>query len=130
TLFQQGQIDIAVHYNNNVGDLSSKGVPIALAKPDTGFVMIRSTMHIAKGTKSPELAAAYINEAISPAVQTRMSEAPFSLVPTNSMAPFSAGLQKLAKNMAEVETFHTVDWAKFNKRRVDYIDRFNRETSN
>jgi putative spermidine/putrescine transport system substrate-binding protein len=32
TLFQQGQVDIAVHYNNNGGDLQAKGVPIELAK--------------------------------------------------------------------------------------------------
>jgi putative spermidine/putrescine transport system substrate-binding protein len=127
TLFQQGQVDIAVHYSNNVGDLRAKGVPIALARPDTGFVIIRSTMHVVKGTKQLDLATAYVNASISPEVQTRMGDAPYYLVPTNSKVPFSKGLQQYAKDMAELETFRTVDWAKFNPRRIEYIDRFNRE---
>jgi putative spermidine/putrescine transport system substrate-binding protein len=127
TLFQQGQVDIAVHYSNNVGDLRSKGVPIALARPDTGFVIIRSTMHVVKGTKQLDLAAAYVNASISPEVQTKMGDAPYFLVPTNSKVPFSKGLQQYAKDMAELETFRTVDWAKLNPRRLEYIDRFNRE---
>ena len=126
-LFQQGQIDIAVHYNNNVGDLNSKGVPVALAKPDTGFVVLRSTMHITKHTKQPDLAAAYINAAVSPEVQTKMGDAPYFLVPTNSKVAFSKGLQQLARDMNELESFHQVNWAKFNPRRLEYIDRFNRE---
>jgi putative spermidine/putrescine transport system substrate-binding protein len=127
TLFQQGQVDIAVHYSNNVGDLRAKGVPIALARPDTGFVIIRSTMHVVKGTKQLDLAAAYVNASISPEVQTKMGDAPYYLVPTNSKVPFSKGLQQYAKDMAELETFRTVDWAKFNPHRIEYIDRFNRE---
>jgi len=126
-LFQQGQIDICVHYNNNVGDLQSKGVPIALAKPDTGFVVLRSTMHITKHTKHLDLAAAYINAAVSPEVQTKMGDAPYFLVPTNSKVPFSKGLQQLAKDMKELESFSQVDWAKLNPRRLEYIERFNRE---
>jgi len=126
-LFQQGQVDISVHYNNNVGDLQSKGVPIALAKPDTGFVVLRSTMHITKNTKNLDLAAAYINAAVSPEVQTKMSDAPYFLVPTNSKVPFSKGLQRLAKDMKELESFSQVDWAKLNRRRIEYIERFNRE---
>jgi putative spermidine/putrescine transport system substrate-binding protein len=126
-LFQQGQVDIAVHYNNNVGDLQSKGVPIALAKPDTGFVVLRSTMHITKNTKHADLAAAYINAAVSVEVQSKMSAAPYHFVPTNSKVPFSGGLRALAKDMNEIESFSQVDWAKLNPRRLEYIERFNRE---
>ncbi len=126
-LFQQGQVDISVHYNNNVGDLQSKGVPIALAKPDTGYVVLRSTMHVTKNTKHLDLAAAYINAAVSPEVQTKMGDAPYFMVPTNSKVPFSKGLQQLAKDMSELESFSQVDWAKLNPRRLEYIERFNRE---
>jgi putative spermidine/putrescine transport system substrate-binding protein len=127
TLFQQGQIDISVHYSNNVGDMQAKGVPIALAKPDTGFLLIRSTMHIVKNTQQPDLAAAYINTVISPEVQSRMVAAPYHLVPTNSKVPFSPGLQRYAKDMKELETFKTVDWLKLNPHYFGYIDRFNKE---
>lgn len=127
TLYQQGQIDISPHYSNNVGDMQAKGVPIALARPDTGFLLIRSTMHIVKNTTRPDLAAAYINTVISPEVQGRMVAAPYYLVPTNSKVAFSPGLQKYAKDMSELETFKTVDWLKLNPHFFGYIDRFNKE---
>jgi putative spermidine/putrescine transport system substrate-binding protein len=127
TLFQQDQIDISVHYNNNVGDLQAKGVPVALARPDTGYVFIRSTMHVVKNTKNPELAAAYINAALSPEVQTRMAEAPYFIAPTSTKATFSKGLQAYAADTKALEAMSAVDWAKLNPRRPEYIDRFNRE---
>lgn len=127
TLFQQGQIDISVHYNNNVGDLQAKGVPVALAKPDTGWIHIKSVMHIVKNTKNPDLAAAYINAALSPEVQTKMAAEPYFVAPVSTKAQFSPGLQAYAKNMAEIEQMNGVDWAKLNPRRGEYIDRFNRE---
>jgi putative spermidine/putrescine transport system substrate-binding protein len=127
TLFQQGQVDIAVHYNNNVADLQAKGVPIAFAKPDTGFAMIRSTMHIIKNGKNQDLAATYIDTVIDPEVQMKLGQAPYYLVTTNSKVPFSPGLQKYVKDMNDLETFKTVDWLKFNPHYFKYIDRFNRE---
>ena len=127
SLFQQGQIDISVHYNNNVGDMQAKGVPIALAQPDTGWILIRSSMHIVKNTKNADLAAAYVNASISPEVQAKMGDAPYILVPTNSKVPLSKPLQYYAKDNAALEKMNTIDWAKFNPRRPEYIDRFNRE---
>ncbi|MCZ2496555.1 extracellular solute-binding protein [Xylophilus sp. Kf1] len=127
TLFQQGQIDISVHYNNNVGDLQGKGVPVALARPDTGWIHIKSVMHIVKNTKNPDLAAAYINAALSPEVQTQLAAAPYFIAPVSTKATFSPGLQAYAKSMAEISAMNGVDWAKLNPRRGEYIDRFNRE---
>jgi putative spermidine/putrescine transport system substrate-binding protein len=127
TLFQQGQIDLAPHYSNNVGDLQGKGVPIAHQRPDTGWTFIRSTFHIVKNTKNLDLAAAYVNASLSPEVQSKMGDKPYLLVPTNTRVPFSPGLQQYAKDASELEKFHGVDWAKLNPRRAEYIDRFNRE---
>ena len=127
TLFQQGQIDISMHYNNNVGDMQSKGVPIALAQPDTNWILIRSCMHIVKNSKNVDLAAAYINASISPEVQAKMGDAPYILVPTNSKVPLSKPLQYYAKDAAALGKMNTIDWLKFNPRRPEYIDRYNRE---
>jgi putative spermidine/putrescine transport system substrate-binding protein len=127
TLFQQGQIDVAPFYNNNAGDLQAKGVPLALTRPDTGWVVIRSTMHIVKNTKNADLAAAYINASLSPEVQQKMGDKPYLLAPTNVKVPYSAALQPYAKDAAQLETYHGVDWVKLNPRRAEYIDRFNRE---
>lgn len=127
TLFQQGQIDISVHYNNNVGDLQAKGVPVALVRPDTGWIHIKSSMHIVKSSRNPDLAAAYINAALSPEVQTQMADEPYFIAPVSTKAKFSRGLQAYARNTAEIEAMNGVDWAKLNPRRGEYIDRFNRE---
>jgi putative spermidine/putrescine transport system substrate-binding protein len=127
TLFQQGQIDISVHYNNNVGDLQAKGVPVALHKPDSGWIHIKSSMHIVKNSKNVDLAAMYINAALSPEVQTQMAAEPYFVVPTSLKAQFSKGLQVFAANTQALEAMNTVDWAKLNPRRPEYIDRFNRE---
>lgn len=127
TLFQQDQIDISIHYNNNVGDLQGKGVPVALARPDTGYIHIKSTMHIVKNSKNVDLAAAYINAALSPEVQSKMADAPYYVAPISSKAVFSKGLQTYAADMKALEAMNGVDWAKLNPRRAEYIDRFNRE---
>lgn len=126
TLFQQGQIDISVHYNNNVGDLQARGVPIALARPDTGWSLVLAAFCIIKNTKNVDLAAAYINAAISPDVQSRMAEAPFFVAPTNRRATLSKGVQQYG-TLADMEKFNRVDWAKLNPRRASMIERFNRE---
>jgi len=127
TMLAQGQIDITCHYNNNTGDLQSKSVLVRMVAPDSGFTMIRSTMHIVNNTQNADLAAEYLNQAISPSVQAQMADAPNFLVPTNSRAPFSKGLQEYAKAMSVIEKMNTVDWAVVNPHRQEYIDRFNRE---
>jgi putative spermidine/putrescine transport system substrate-binding protein len=102
-------------------------VPIALARPDTGWALIFSTLHIIKNTRSPDLAAAYINAALSPEVQQRMADAPYFLVPTNSRVALSPGIRQYVKDAAALAAIPTVDWVKLAPRRADYIDRFNRE---
>ena len=98
-----------------------------MAKPDTGWLVIRSVMHIVKNTKNADLAAAYINASLSPDVQQKMGDKPYLLAPTNSKVPYSPGLQFYAKDAAQLETYPSVDWVKLNPRRGEYIDRFNRE---
>jgi putative spermidine/putrescine transport system substrate-binding protein len=127
TLFQQGQIDFSVHYINNIEALKAKGVPVALARPDSNWGLVRSTMHIVKNTKVPELAAQYINTALSLDVQQKMSDAPYFVAPTNKGAKFGGSLAAIAKSMEELEGFRSTDWLKLNPRRAEYIDRFNRE---
>ena len=74
-----------------------------------------------------DLAAAYINAALSPEVQSKMADAPYFVAPISSKAVFSKGLQTYAADMKALEAMNGVDWAKLNPRRAEYIDRFNRE---
>lgn len=127
TLIQQGQVDICAHYSNNVGDLQAKGVPVALAKPNTGWGVVRTTMHVVKNSKEPALAAAYVNAALDAGVQAQLADAPYYLAPTNRKVAYTKGLQQYAKDANELENFKTIDWVKLAPLRQGYIDRFNRE---
>ncbi len=127
TLIQQGQVDICAHYSNNVGDLQAKGVPVTLARPSTGWGIVRTTMHVVKNTKEPALAAAYINAALDPEVQAKLADGPYYLAPTNSRVAYTKGLQQYARDAAQMESFKTIDWVKLAPLRQAYIDRFNRD---
>jgi putative spermidine/putrescine transport system substrate-binding protein len=127
TLLGQGQVDVTVLYSNNLADLQGKGLPIAMARPETGWGVVRSGMHIIRNGKNRDLAAAYINEAISVDVQRALGEIPYALVPTNVKVPMSKPLLQYAKTVAEVEGFNQPDWVRYSPLRQGYIDRFNRE---
>ena len=127
TLFQQGQIDISFNYVNNIMPLAARGAPIGIAKPDSGWVLVRNSMHIIKNTKHYDLAAAWIDTALGVEVQTGMAGAPNYLAPTNSKVPFGSELLKIAKNHDELARMTLIDWAKINPVRGALVDRFNRE---
>jgi putative spermidine/putrescine transport system substrate-binding protein len=74
-----------------------------------------------------DLAAAYINTALSADVQQQMTAAPYFVAPTNKKVPFGGALAQIAQSSSELESFVQVDWAKLNPLRAGYIDRFNRE---
>jgi putative spermidine/putrescine transport system substrate-binding protein len=128
TLFQQGQIDISFSYLNLVGPLKAKGVPIELAQPETGFVILRNGVQVIKHAKSPELAHAFLNIYLSKEVQAGMASAPYYLAPTNREVPFTGALADIGKNMDALEKIVFTDWAKINPQRSEMIERFNRET--
>jgi putative spermidine/putrescine transport system substrate-binding protein len=127
TLFQQGQIDISFNFLYVVLPLQARGVEIALAKPDSGYVVVRNSLHIVKHCRAPGLAAAYINAALGAEVQSRMAEAPYFFAPTNPKVKFGAELGKIAKDNEALAAMTNTDWAKINPQRAALIDRFNRE---
>jgi putative spermidine/putrescine transport system substrate-binding protein len=127
TLFQQGQIDISFNYVNNIMPLAARGAPIGIAKPDSGWVLVRNSMHIIKNTKNYDLAAEWIDTALGVEVQTGMAGAPNYLAPTNSKVPFGSELLKIATNHDELARMTLIDWAKINPVRGALVDRFNRE---
>lgn len=127
TLFQQGEVDIAPQFLNEVEVLRAKGVPIAFARPETGLALLASGMHIVAGTKVPDLAVAYIDAALDAEVQAKLAEAPYYLVPTNGKVPLAGSLASLAKNMDELAKNNQYDWEIVNAQRPDWINRFNRE---
>jgi putative spermidine/putrescine transport system substrate-binding protein len=125
TLFQQGQIDIAPFYFNNTLLIADKGVDIAFTKPDSGVVLVRTSMHIAKNTKAPETALAWIDGATNADVQAKLQGAPYYLVPTNSKAPFTEQIMKLVGGGPDALLKNPIpDWPTINASRTAWLKEF------
>jgi len=129
TLYQQGQIDIGPANFNNVQLLRARGVPIAFAKPESGTIAFSTSIHIVKHAANPELAWKLIETAMSPEVQGKLADQPYTVIPTNTKVAMTGDLASfIAKDQAEMkQSFVFHDWAKINQNRAAWIERFNKE---
>jgi putative spermidine/putrescine transport system substrate-binding protein len=127
TLFQQEQIDISFNYHNSIMALAERGVDVAMARPDTGWVLIRNTMHVIKNSRNFDLACAWIDAALSPEVQAGLAGAPNWMPPTNRKVAFGEELRRVAPDNAALSALRVIDWATINPVRSALIERFNRE---
>lgn len=128
TLFQQGEVDIAPHDLNSVKLLQSKGVDIDWVMPKEGGFALTPTMSIVKNpAASVDLAAAYIDTAISTEVQTQMTAMSYVL-PTNKNVPIPTDIvQKLGSSLDEIlSKLEFLDWATINKHRTEWVKRFDK----
>ncbi|WP_353861026.1 ABC transporter substrate-binding protein [Azospirillum formosense] len=129
TLFQQGQIDISPGNFNAIQILRARGVPVEFAKPKTGTIAFLTTAHITKNSPNAKLAAALIESAMAPEVQTKLMQAPFYVIPTNSKVQMDGDIARMiAKDQEELKAsfvFH--DWSVINRNRAGWIERFNKE---
>jgi putative spermidine/putrescine transport system substrate-binding protein len=127
-LFQQGEIDVAPNYFNNIMLLKSKGVDIDFAVPDSGPVMVRTTLNIVKNTKQFDAAVKYIDVALSPEVQQGMIDKPYFSISTSTKVKFPPEVQMLGSSVPDMlKKGVLLNWAEINKIRPQLIDRFNRE---
>lgn len=128
TLFQQGEVDISPHDLNSVKLLQDKGVNVAWALPQEGSFALTPIMAVVKSPESSaELAAAYINAAISTEVQTQMVETNYVL-PTNKNVEIPEEVaQLLGGDLDEILSKLTLpEWDVINKNRNDWVERFNK----
>ncbi|MEP9380603.1 extracellular solute-binding protein [Aquabacter sp. CN5-332] len=127
TLFQQGQVDISFNYLNAILPLAQRGADIAIARPESGWVLVRNSLHVIENSKELDLCYAYIDTALSDGVQGRMAAAPNFLAPTNKTVTFGSELQKVAKDDQELAKLTLIDWKALNPQRSALIERFNKE---
>ncbi len=129
TLFQQGQIDISPGNFNAIQILKARGVPVEFVAPKEGAIAFKTTIHVVKNSPNRDLAVALIESAMSPEVQTKLMQAPYLIVPTNTKVKMEGEIAKvLAKDHAEMKKrFVFQDWKKINEQRAQWIERFNRE---
>lgn len=127
-LFQQGEIDIAFNYWNNVALLAAKGVDIAFAKPKSGAVVVRTSAQIVKNNQDPKLVLDYLDTAMSVDVQKGLEASPWVMMPTNKKVPLSGANLTVAKSVDDlVGTNVLLDWTKFQSLRGEWISRFNKD---
>jgi putative spermidine/putrescine transport system substrate-binding protein len=130
TLFQQEEIDLAPHDLNNVVALRSRGVNIDWVMPQEGGIALRPAQQIVRNTTvDPELAATFIDTALSADVQSAMASEPYYFLPSNRNVVLSGVLaEKLGNNSEEVlDKLVLLDWNAINKQRTAWIERFDRE---
>jgi len=129
-LFQQGEIDIAFNYWNNVALLAAKGVDIAFAKPKSGAVVVRSSAQIVKNNQDAKLVLDYLDTVMSPDVQTGLEASPWVMMPTNKRVQLTGANLRVAKSVDDLVANNTLlDWTKFQPLRHDWITRFNKEVT-
>jgi putative spermidine/putrescine transport system substrate-binding protein len=129
SLFQQGQIDISPGNFNAVQIMKAQGVPVEFVAPKEGAIGFKTTMHIARNSPNADLAFKLIEAALSPAVQAKLMESPYLIVPTNAKVKMGGEVAKvLAKDQDDLmKKFVFQDWKTINQGRPAWIDRFNKE---
>lgn len=129
-LFQQGQIDIAPAIYNEIMLLRARDVAVDFVLPKERGVGYNSNMHIVKNSPYADLAFKYIEACLSPEVQTKMMQAPYLVVPTNSKVQLAGEVAKLFGSVDQIkEKLRFLDWRVINQNRSAWVERFNREIS-
>ncbi|MGJ4995085.1 ABC transporter substrate-binding protein [Bradyrhizobium sp. HKCCYLS3077] len=127
-LFQQGEIDIAFNYWNNVALLAAKGVDVAFAKPKSGAVIIRSSAQIVKNNQDPKLVLDYLDTVMSTEAQKGLEAAPWVMMPTNKNVALTGANLSVAKSVDDLIASNVLlDWTKFQGLRGEWITRFNKD---
>jgi putative spermidine/putrescine transport system substrate-binding protein len=127
-LFQQGEIDIAFNYFNNIELLRTKGVDVDFVAPSSGGIVVRTSAQLVKNAQAGTLATAYLETVMSEGVQKGLEAAPWVMMPTNKKVPFTGANLKLAKGLDDlIAKSKLLDWTKFQHLRGDWITRFTKE---
>jgi putative spermidine/putrescine transport system substrate-binding protein len=129
TLFQQGEVDVAPMWHNDVLTLAERGVPLAIANLETGIAAARYSLNIVKNPAAGlERAVAYVDAMLSPEAQARVVGEPYFYIPSNTTVPFPPELTE-AMGIESVDDFvalaHNLDWVAINPQRAEWIERFN-----
>src|ERR1700751_110804 len=114
TLFQQGEIDIAFNYFNNIELLRAKGVDVAFAVPKTGAIIIRTSAQLVKNAQAGAAGFGYIETVMSEPVQKDLEATPWVMMPTNKKVKFTGPNLPLAGGVDEmIAKSSLLDWTKF-----------------
>ncbi|WP_088889412.1 ABC transporter substrate-binding protein [Leptolyngbya ohadii] len=131
TLFQQGEVDVAPMWHNDVLSLKAKGIPVEWVVPESGMIAARYSLNLVSKPKSGvDAAAAYVETALGKEAQSILSASPYYFVPSDKTVQLDAAItEKIgAKTSTEfIQKANVLDWATINQQRSTWIERFNKE---
>ena len=127
-LFERDEVAIGPLWNNTILTLREKGLPVDWVVPKEGALVVMSVMNMVTNTNQPQLAAQFINDAISREYQLKAAIPPYFFGPTNRGVSLPAALRRyLPTRPEEVAQLLSLDWTVINPNRQAWTDRFNRE---
>ena len=121
TLLTSGEAWAGIWAVDRVGALMKSGAPVDFVFPAEGVKVFGNSIGIIKGTKVPELAAAYANFVLSADIQGPFCEAAL-LTPTNSKVKLPPEVQPFVPSPA-VST--SIDWSGAVGKMPEWVNRWN-----
>ena len=128
SLFERGEIDIAVWYPDRASVAAKGGLPLAVSYPSEGAVGIRPTISIPKGTKQEDLALKFIDTVLAAENQKCFSERNF-IGSVNKKVVLSDAVNKIVPTGAALENMLFLDPGEMAKRLPDWTRRWQREVA-
>ncbi|HEX3993666.1 MAG TPA: extracellular solute-binding protein, partial [Acetobacteraceae bacterium] len=124
----QGQVDVAgIEYSKNIYPYTIQGAPLDMCFPKEGTFAGINCLSFVKGGPEPELAAAFINRMLEPAVQQGLATATLTS-PSVKGATFAPEIGKyIAYPEAKMDAMglFAADWAFINPRRPGWLEKYN-----
>lgn len=126
SLFERGEIDLAVWYPDRAGVAIKGGLPLAVAYPEEGAVGIRPTISIPKGAPNADLAMTLVDTILSVEAQKCFSEAQV-IGAVNRKVELSDDLSDLLPSPEQTEQMLFLDPADMAVVMPDWTRRWQRE---
>ncbi len=124
----QGQADVGlIEYSKYIYPYTEKGAPIDLGFPSEGTFAGTNCQVLVKNGPEQDLAVAFMNRMLEPAVQKPLSEYALMAPPVSGIELSETTLKYVAypeKEMTARNLF-TPDWTFINQHRADWTERFN-----
>lgn len=125
SLLSSGEAWAAVWTPDRAGALIDSGAPVDIHYPDEGVKVFGNGIGIVKGTKVPELAAAYVNFVLSREVQSAFCASAL-LTPTNAHAVLPDAVKRYVPDPAKATA---TDWNVVVQNLPQWVERWNRIVS-
>ncbi len=128
SLFERGEIAIAVWYPDRAGVAADKGLPVAVAYPKEGSVGILPVVQIPKGTKKIDLAHKFIDVVLSAEGQKCFSERAY-IGSVNKGVTLSEKVAKIAPTGETLDKLWFVDPDVLSRQIPGWTRRWQREVA-